>query len=107
MNAFQTFTFFDKATTPGSSSLLPNPNGSTLILSVSGEFVGTLIVNGQQGSAVHRLSVIDLSTFDQCTSISAPGAYAVVCPYGFEYISVLLNEYTSGAVTVTGRLSLN
>lgn len=104
MTVVQNFTFFNNATSTGISPILQNDNGEALTLVVSGTFTGTLVVKGSQGGVDNTLAVVNLADFSRSLSITEPGAYLVVGAYGFENISVSISEYTSGSITVTGRL---
>lgn len=104
MIVLSNFTFFKEATATGDSPALKNIHGEALTLCVSGTFVGTLVVNGTQGNVTNTLTVVNLADLTTATSITAAGTYEVVCPHGFENISVSISEYTSGSITVTGRL---
>lgn len=104
MTVLQNFTFFKEATATGDSPVLKNIHGEALTLVVSGTFVGTLVVNGTQGDVESTLTVVNLADLTTATSITAAGTYEVVCPHGFEDISMSISEYTSGSITATGRL---
>lgn len=104
MTVLENFTFFKEATAAGDGLVLKNIHGAALTLCVSGTFVGTLVVNGTQSDVESVLSVVNLADLSTTSSITAAGNYAVICVHGFEDISVSISEYTSGSITVTGRL---
>lgn len=104
MTVLENFVFFKEASKTGESPALKNIHGSGLALCVSGTFVGKLAVNGTQAGVDSQIAVIDLSDFTFKSNITAAGMYSVPCAYGYEKISVTISEYTSGAITVTGRL---
>ena len=104
MTVLQNFTFFNEATATGESPILKNIHGEALTVCVSGTFVGTIVLNGKQGGEDFTLTVVNLADLESATSITAAGSYEVVCPHGFEEITAEISEYTSGSITVTGRL---
>jgi len=98
------FTFFDNAAAEGYSPELTNNYGESLVLTVTGNFVGTIEIYGKKNDTAFKLALVDLQTITIIDDITAPGAYTVVSPYGFSEIGAVISSYTSGSVTVTGRL---
>jgi hypothetical protein len=97
------FVFHKDQTVAAVGETLLNPKGN-LYVSVGGTFTGTVVVQGKQGDNWFDINVIDLKEIENKKTITAPGAFAVVCPEGFEAIRCNLTEITSGAATITGRL---
>lgn len=98
------FVFFDNAADEGNSPELPNNNGDSLVVTATGNFVGTVEIYGKKNGSAFKLALIDLQTVTLVDDITAEGAYVVVCPYGFTEIGAVISSLTSGSVTVTGRL---
>lgn len=104
MTVLENFTFFNGATATGNSPVLVNTRGDALTLMVSGTFVGTIVVKGGLESAEATITVIDMSDFSFADSITKAGAFTVPSAYGYDKISLTISSYTSGSITVVGRL---
>lgn len=103
MKQMTDFVFQSAASAAGEGNAITNAQGN-LYVAVSGTFVGKLKVQGKQGETWFDVNVIDLKSLENVTEIEAPGAYAVCAPEAFEAVRCNLTTYTSGSVTVTGRL---
>ena len=106
MQVLSGFKFFDKETTPISSNILYNTNGSLLVLQVSGDansFSFSIYgkVNAEADEYV-RLQAINIEDFSLTNSISTNGIYNV----SIDGISSLYIELESvdDEITVYGKV---
>ena len=80
---------------------LISPNTGTIVLQLSGTWVGTVAIEGSaNGSAWAALPIFNVATGIYSFSLSANGIY-LCTPNAFNNIRLRASAYTSGTVTVT------
>jgi len=98
------FIFQNDATATGEGNILDNGQGSKLTVAVSGTFVADVKMQGLLGGLWYDLPVVSLPSLDVAEKITSAGSYTVGGVEGFERIRANITSYSSGEVTVVGRL---
>lgn len=93
------------ATATGNGTSLCCTGHATAAMQVSGTFVGTVTFEATiNGSTWVSLLVTNVTTGGTATSTNAAGIFRVSCG-GFAEIRARISAYTSGSITVHGRVT--
>lgn len=108
MQVLQSFKFFNEKNATGESNVLNNySNGSQLIVQVSGTNTGLkLLFKGclnAEEDVYSDLAIINSNNFDVSQSVSTGGIY-IVNVDGISKVKCVVDEITTGSVTVFGKL---
>ncbi|MBO5971167.1 MAG: hypothetical protein J6S14_22055 [Clostridia bacterium] len=98
------FDLLKTASATGEGASMPISSGEALVVAVSGTFTATIKAQGYLGGEWNDVCVVKLSDGSSAESISASGAYAIPCAYGFEAIRLNVTAYTSGEISATAKL---